>query len=247
MFFSDDDDIDNYDDDDDDDDDDDHHISRHHQSRKLYQKRRECCETTRTLLQTSTSQPLNNRTENKRKLTSQQAHVNPSIVHQSKRYRNEQYKRSSMTHHPIELGSEAEPILVDPDDYIIEMPDSNSFRAFDWTIESGQTPCTPTIDIVDACQHAMDRSDVMHRSSRNLPKHVHPSQQRQGDIRTSTTLSHSSSVPVHTTIPIRMPAKRGRPTKSMRNVCPPPVRVDSVRSMFFNSRIIVHCNQESLR
>ncbi|CAF3953011.1 unnamed protein product [Adineta steineri] len=76
----------------------------------------------------------------KRKLTNTNVHINSSVVNWSKRQRNDYYQQQSSQHCS---DSDSEPILIDPDEYIIEEPDTHSFRSFDWTIQN-QPPKSPT-------------------------------------------------------------------------------------------------------
>ncbi|CAF3603152.1 unnamed protein product [Adineta steineri] len=76
----------------------------------------------------------------KRKLTNTNVHINTSVANWSKRQRNDYYQQQSTQHCS---DSDSEPILIDPDEYIIEEPDTHSFRSFDWTIQN-QPPKSPT-------------------------------------------------------------------------------------------------------
>jgi hypothetical protein len=81
----------------------------------------------------STSNDMNT-SRNKRKLTNTNVCVNPSIANWSKRHRNDHNQQPS-SYNFIDPDPDPEPILLDPDEYVIEELDPQSFRAFDWTIE----------------------------------------------------------------------------------------------------------------
>ncbi|CAF1004895.1 unnamed protein product [Adineta ricciae] len=80
----------------------------------------------------------------KRKLTNANVQINSSDFNLPKRQRNDDFHRqSSQTTMDSEL--DAEPILLDPDEYIIEEPDTaHSFCSFDWTIQP-RTPPPPLL------------------------------------------------------------------------------------------------------
>jgi len=75
-----------------------------------------------------------NLSSQKRKLTNANVRVNPSIVNWSKRQRNDHYQQQ-LSQNFIDSDLDSEPILLDPDEYIIEEPDSQAYRSFDWTIQ----------------------------------------------------------------------------------------------------------------
>jgi len=77
----------------------------------------------------------------KRKLTNANVRVNQSIVNWSKRQRNDHYQQR-LSQNFIEPDLDSEPILLDPNEYIIEEPDTQLYSSFDWTIEP-QPPRPP--------------------------------------------------------------------------------------------------------
>jgi len=97
--------------------------------------------------QMSTSYEMISRAEKKRKLTNQHQ-PNPMLVPHGqqgpKRPRNHPFDQGRLERsHSIQSGTEFEPILLDPEEYIIEQPEtSHSFHAFDWTIDQRRAPTT---------------------------------------------------------------------------------------------------------
>ena len=78
----------------------------------------------------------------KRKLTDANAQINSSVFNWPKRQRNDDFHRQS-SQTTMDSEPDPEPILLDPDEYIIEEPDTaHSFCSFDWTIQP-RTPPPP--------------------------------------------------------------------------------------------------------
>ena len=98
---------------------------------------------TNTSFPTALSSNDMNSSRNKRKLTHGNVRINPSVVNWSKRQRNDHYQQAT-TQHLIDNDTDLEPILLDPDEYIIEEPDTQSFCSFDWTIQPTPPPIIPT-------------------------------------------------------------------------------------------------------
>ncbi|UJR31027.1 hypothetical protein I4U23_018536 [Adineta vaga] len=71
----------------------------------------------------------------KRKLTNTNVQINPSVVNWSKRQRNDHFHRQP-SQNMIDAEFDPEPVLLDPEEYIIEEPDTHSFCSFDWTIQT---------------------------------------------------------------------------------------------------------------
>ncbi|CAM4768355.1 unnamed protein product [Rotaria magnacalcarata] len=82
---------------------------------------------------------MNNRRK-KRKLTNTDVRVDPSVANWSKRQRNDHCQQQQSSRNFIDADSDPEPILLDPDEYIIEEPDPPQFCSFDWTIEQQPQP-----------------------------------------------------------------------------------------------------------
>jgi hypothetical protein len=99
-------------------------------------------ETNRSLVTASSSNDMNI-SRKKRKLTNENVRINPSIATWSKRQRNDHYQQQ-ISQNFIDNDPDPEPILLDPDEYIIEEPDPQSFRSFDWTIQPTLPPIIPT-------------------------------------------------------------------------------------------------------
>lgn len=88
--------------------------------------------------QPSTSYEMISRAEKKRKLTNQHQPSPMLIPHGQgpKRARNHPFDQGQMERsHSIQSGTEFEPILLDPEEYVIEEPETHSFHAFDWTLD----------------------------------------------------------------------------------------------------------------
>jgi hypothetical protein len=79
----------------------------------------------------------------KRKFTDTNVRINPSIVNWSKRQRNDHYQQR-VSQNFIDSDLDSEPMLLDPNEYIIEEPDSQLYRSFDWTIQSRPSPSIST-------------------------------------------------------------------------------------------------------
>jgi len=101
-------------------------------------------ETNMSLPKASSSNDMN-LSRKKRKLTNTNVRVNPSIVNWSKRQRNDHYQQR-LSQNFIDSDLDSEPILLDPNEYIIEEPDSQAYRSFDWTIQS--RPPTPPRSLI---------------------------------------------------------------------------------------------------
>lgn len=96
--------------------------------------------------QMSTSYEMISRAEKKRKLTNQHQ-PNTMLVPQGqgpKRPRNHPFDQGRLERsHSIQSGTESEPILLDPEEYVIEQPETpHSFHAFDWTLDQRRLPTT---------------------------------------------------------------------------------------------------------
>lgn len=159
----------------------------------------------------------------------------PPMDHRSKRQRHDHYQQRFLpntTTTDVELDSEL--ILLDPNDYIIEEPDTQPFRSFDWTIQS-EPPPSPVLPPRIPSNHVttvsrtlptnghntakrpMDKGDVIIRMNSN-ERFV-----QQPPIKSTTMsvprpslalLSVSSSKP--TSPCMRVTSQRGRPAKSSR-------------------------------
>lgn len=90
-------------------------------------------ETNTSIPQASSSNQMN-LPRKKRKLSNANVRVNPSVINWSKRQRNGHYQER-LSQNIIESDLDSEPILLDPNEYIIEEPDAQSYRSFDWTIQ----------------------------------------------------------------------------------------------------------------
>ncbi|CAF1667278.1 unnamed protein product [Rotaria magnacalcarata] len=115
----------------DDDDDNDNNYNYHRQNSYV--------ETNMSLSKVSSSSNMNNRRK-KRKLTNTDVRVDPSVANWSKRQRNDHCQQQQSSRNFIDADSDPEPILLDPDEYIIEEPDPPQFCSFDWTIEQQPQP-----------------------------------------------------------------------------------------------------------
>lgn len=176
-----------------------------------------------------------NSAHKKRRLPDHHVHVNPtSMDTRSKRQRNDHYQQR-LIHPRTDVDLDSELILLDPNDYIIEEPDTQPFRSFDWTIQA-QPPSSPLIPtrIPPNPPTAVTRTSIANGNN-NVVKHPLDkgnsvvrtnSRERFGQQQqTKTTtmpaprpslalLSLSSSKP--TSPCVRATTQRGRPTKSSR-------------------------------
>ncbi|CAF1104089.1 unnamed protein product [Rotaria sordida] len=111
-----------------------------------HNKQNSYVETNMSLVKTSSSSSSSNdmnMSHKKRKLTNTNVRINPSIVNWSKRQRNDHYQQQTSRNF-IDTDPDPEPILLDPDEYIIEEPDPPTFCSFDWTIQPPPPPLLPT-------------------------------------------------------------------------------------------------------
>jgi hypothetical protein len=189
----------------------------------------------------------------KRKLTNANVRINPSIANWSKRQKNDHYQQQSSQNF-IDSDPDPEPILLDPDEYIIEEPDPHSFRSFDWTIEARppspppppppplfakripsnpiQTPSrvstAPTLNVNNVAKRLVDKPDGM--------SVTHPNNKRIQPQRKPIAVPAPRPSTALLTQPLLKPASsfvrtntpRGRPLKNSRTPY-----LQSVRSCFF--------------
>lgn len=186
----------------------------------------------RSFIPCVTSTEVVHRVQKKRKLTNPNLMTNPSTVQWPKRNRIDPFDQrlAAYSHEP---GSEPEPIILDPDDYVIEEPDTHSFRAFDWTIEPRRIsipvrpkPIFPGTTIVDApmslantVHHATDRAERVFRSPMNNTTGNGRLPQRKlfnGPATQPPASPLPLPLPTPTTLLVRPATKRGRPLKASR-------------------------------
>lgn len=173
----------------------------------------------------------------KRKLTNANVQINPSVFNWPKRQRNDDFHRqSSQTTMDSEL--DPEPILLDPDEYIIEEPDTtHSFCSFDWTIQPrtppppllppppipslparmysspiqkpSRIPSTPSMNVSFATKRHPDKLDPMPSNNNSHDRHVQQSRNPISVPVPSATPPHAS----RSSMPV-LPLPLPRPTAS---------------------------------
>ena len=160
------------------------------------------------------------------------------MSHQKRKRTNDDIRVDQATvkrlrHHPqqpLVARSDAEPesIILDPDDYVIEISDAQAYRAFDWTVEDplpyAALPAivdVSTTNTVNAIARPLNQTDAIPR-----PNLVTPQQRkRHAPSRTSAPLTKPPSVLTQPS------ARRGRPSKNWRLA-----HIHSVRSIASNTR-----------
>jgi len=204
-------------------------------------------ETNMSVAKASSSTDMNS-PRKKRKLTNANVRVNQSIVNWSKRQRNDHYQQR-LSQNFIEPDLDSEPILLDPNEYIIEEPDTQLYRSFDWTIESRPPPPLPLIqtklssnpiqtisrvstvttsNVNNVVKRPVDKPDLISVTNFN-DKFI---QQKRKPI-TVPPPRHSTALlplplPKPTSSIVRPNVLRGRPVKNSRIP-----NTQSVRSQFF--------------
>jgi hypothetical protein len=193
-------------------------------------------ETSMSLSQASSSSTDMNLPRKKRKLSNANVRVNTSIVNWSKRQRNDHYQQR-LSQNSINSDVDSELILLDPNEYVIEKPDSHSYRSFDWTIQSEPTltptkltsnpiPKVPRVSMTtpsNVVKRPIEKSNAISVTNSN-DKFIQ--QQRK-----SVTMPSSPLVP----LPLPLPkststfarpnnVQRGRPVKNSRVLNTQPVR-----------------------
>ena len=215
-------------------------------------------ELSRSFIPSVTSTEAMHRSQKKRKFANSNTAPNPSAIYWPKRNRVDPFDQR-LTAYPREPGSEPETIILDPDEYVIEEPDTHSFRAFDWTTEPRRTtapirpkPIFPGTTIVDAptstshlVQYAAERTERLFRASMNTPTDKNHFQQRK---MTAAPMGQPPPPPTPLSLPlptpasllVRPPAKRGRPLKSSRisHVSHPVLPFLSTWDRFFRRRFV---------
>lgn len=190
----------------------------------------------------------------KRKLTDVNVQMEPSIVTWPKRQRPDRYH----LHSEVDL----EPILLDPEEYIIEEPDTQSFCSFDWTIQT-RPPAPPPplvaprpvsflptrIPHSDRQTSAVTPSSVSYSSKRPFHKTAHPQATNTHDKfipqprnptavtpprRSSTTMA--LPMPKPTASLFKPNVRRGRPTKASRMLYTQSVRPIRTAVVFYALR-----------
>jgi hypothetical protein len=168
--------------------------------------------------------------QKKRKLSNANVCVNTSIVNWSKRQRNDHYQQRLSQNSDLD----SELILLDPNEYVIEEPDSQSYRSFDWTIQS-QPPITPTkftsnpiqkvprVPIAtpsNATKRPIEKPHAI--SVSNLHDKFIPQQKKSVTIPSAPFLP--LPLPKPTSTFVRPNVQRGRPIKNSRVPHTQPVR-----------------------
>ncbi|CAF0942458.1 unnamed protein product [Rotaria sp. Silwood1] len=206
---------------DDDDDDDDNN----------YHRQNSYVETNMSLMKTSSSNDMNI-SRKKRKVTNTNVRINPSIVNWSKRQRND-HNQQQTSRNFIDSDLDPEPILLDPDEYIIEEPDPPAFCSFDWTIQPPPPPLLPTKISSNHPIQTISRSST--KSTSNMNNIVQRSNDRVDDTNSNHQFIQQPRKPI--TIPVQQPSstalaslpfskpttsffrpnvQRGRPVKNSR-------------------------------
>ena len=173
----------------------------------------------------------------KRKMPIQNAHPHSTVDNRFKRQRNDHYQQRPSSS-AIDTDLDSELILLDPNEYIIEEPDSQPFRSFDWTIQPQPTSSQLIPTRIDAnaaatrsrasavnenntARRSMDRVNTILRTN---PKERFVQQQpppKSNTMPPPRPLLPSSKPTVSCA---RSTTQRGRPTKNSRIP-----RVQSVR------------------
>ena len=176
----------------------------------------------------STSYEMLHRAEKKRKLTNHHhlASAMP-IVHGNgpKRPRNQLFDQGRIDGpRGTQSGTEFEPILLDPEDYVIEEPETHSFHAFDWTLDqrrvaamnhsvtvrkpphvpllvppSPPPPVIPTISMIDTPTNVNLRQNSIDRSEirrRSSPMEPPLPQQQRRILPIPASMSSSGPLPL---------------------------------------------------
>ncbi|CAF4282687.1 unnamed protein product [Rotaria sp. Silwood2] len=195
-----------------------------------YNRQNSYADTNISLTKTSSSNDMNT-SRKKRKITNTNVRINPSIVNWSKRQRNDHYQQQTSRNF-IDSDPDPEPILLDPDEYIIEEPDPPAFCSFDWSI---QPPPPPLLSTKISSNHpiqTVSRSSTVSTSNKNniVQRSIDKSdstnsnnqfiQQQRKPIaipvqQPSLALS-SLPLPKPTTSFFRPNVQRGRPVKNSR-------------------------------
>ncbi|CAF2059941.1 unnamed protein product [Rotaria magnacalcarata] len=155
-----------------DDDNDDDNLTEHH-----------------TLYGSSLKNTINeNLPHKKRKLTNSNPQMNPSMLHWSKRQRNDNCLPQQQAARNF-FGHEPETIVIDPDESIVGTEESHSFIAFDWTNDTRPAPRTysypiqptprlaipPQNTVMNISKHHINQSDthplmsIIHQNDKYIP------------------------------------------------------------------------------
>ncbi|CAF3617558.1 unnamed protein product, partial [Rotaria sp. Silwood1] len=197
-----------------------------------YHRQNSYVETNMSLMKTSSSNDMNI-SRKKRKVTNTNVRINPSIVNWSKRQRND-HNQQQTSRNFIDSDPDPEPILLDPDEYIIEEPDPPAFCSFDWTIQPPPPP--PLLPTKISSNHpiqTISRSST--KSTSNMNNIVQRSIDRVDDTNANHQFIQQPRKPI--TIPVQQPSstalaslpfskpttsffrpnvQRGRPVKNSR-------------------------------
>jgi len=134
----------------------------------------------------------------KRQLSNTNYSMNSSVVNHSKRQR---------------TFVDSDAILLDPNDYVVETPESNAFRSFDWTIQPSKSMIPTISNGNNLLKHSIDRQNNQSiRKPTPLPLPLptqaatinRPSTQRGRPVKNSRippTIQHSLPQPIIPTKP----------------------------------------------
>lgn len=204
----------------------------------------------------SSSTDMNNQYKKRKLTTTTNVRVNPSVVNWSKRQRNNQYQQQSPRDF-VASSPDSDPIILDPNDYIIEEPDPPQYCSFDWTLQlqpkstptmsrtpssSQSNPTSPRISTIPnspvrkIVPRSIDRPDnilTKNPISRSI-------QQQRQPIAVPVPQSSQSNVPLHLPKPTASLSRqniqqRGRPVKNSRIPY-----THSVRSVIYLMILISH-------
>ena len=169
----------------------------------------------------------------KRKLSNARVRINPTVVNWPKRHRNSHYQEQS-SQNCILPDCDPEPIILDPDEYIIEDPDSHAFRSFDWTIQPQSTTSlttkipsnsiqaiprisnTSTSNINNVTQCHINKPDRISATNSNNRSIQHQRELRVASGRQPSSILLPLPVPRLTSSTARPNVLRGRPVKDSR-------------------------------
>jgi hypothetical protein len=178
--------------------------------------------TNRSLSVASSSNDMNV-PRKKRKLTNVNVRINPSIVNWSKRQRNGHYQ-PQLSQNFIDNDPDPEPILLDPDEYIIEEPDTPSFRSFDWTIQPTPAPVLPSSPVKTASRVSTILTSNVNNIAKRSLDNSHTISNERFIQQQKKTIAIPAPRPSLALLPLPKPTsslsrpnvQRGRPVKNSR-------------------------------